>query len=342
MTPATESQLRQQAETGNPHAQLKLSVLLDQRGQHGDALRWLEKAALSGSAHAQHLLGARLLVGRAAPYDPSEGARWVSTAARQGLPRAIALMAVLALVSGDWAAAAKLMSDAAQRGDASAREQMALLGDPASFDWDRWRNLPEPAWQFESPRIGVFRGFLPEAFCGWLIRRARPRLEAVRVKDPMHGGGMHADYRSNEGAGFGLLDSDLIIQMINLRIADVTAEALENQEPTNVLRYRPGEEYRPHHDYISASTRHEQELRLAGQRTTTFLVYLNDDYEGGETSFPELGWRFKGRRGDALVFRNTTVDGEPEPRSLHAGLPPVSGEKWLLSKWIRARPYPLI
>ena len=337
-----EEQLRQLAESGDTHAQLKLSMLLDQRGHHGAALELLKKAAQPGNAEAQFLLGARLLVGRAAPYDPDEGARWISAAARQGMPQALSLMSVLALVSGDWAAAAKLMSEAALRGDARAREQMAILGDGSKFDWERWRARAEPDWQFHAPRIGIITDFLPEVFCDWLVRRARPGLEPVRVKDPRHGGGMHADYRSNQGAGFGLLDSDLIIQMINRRIADATGVPLERQEPTNVLRYRPGEEYRPHNDYISATERHEEELRLAGQRTTTFLVYLNDDYEGGETSFPQLDWRFKGRRGDALVFWNVTADGDPDPRTLHAGLPPTSGEKWLLSKWIRARPYPLI
>jgi prolyl 4-hydroxylase len=69
----------------------------------------------------------------------------------------------------------------------------------------------------------------------------------------------------------------------------------------------------------------------------TFLAYLNDGYVGGETDFPRAGLRFKGAAGDALMFANVDLQGRPEPLSLHAGLPPGSGEKWVLSQWIRDR-----
>jgi hypothetical protein len=70
----------------------------------------------------------------------------------------------------------------------------------------------------------------------------------------------------------------------------------------------------------------------------TFLTYLNDDYEGGETDFPRIGYRYKGRRGDALYFVNVDGAGAPDYRTVHAGLPPASGTKWLLSQWVRSRP----
>jgi predicted 2-oxoglutarate/Fe(II)-dependent dioxygenase YbiX len=187
----------------------------------------------------------------------------------------------------------------------------------------------------------VIEGFIPPAFCKWIIGRAKPKLEAVRVKDPERGA-ERADYRSNSGAGFSLLESDLVLQLVNARVAAAASLPLANQEPTNVLHYLPGEEYRPHHDFITRSPNNEAELNACGQRAVTALVYLNDDYEGGETDFPQLDWRYRGRRGDLLLFWNLTPAGEPEPRTLHAGLPPVSGEKWLYSKWIRQKPYPLL
>ena len=67
----------------------------------------------------------------------------------------------------------------------------------------------------------------------------------------------------------------------------------------------------------------------------TFLLSLNDGYEGGETKFPELQQRWKGRAGNALFFWNVEPDGTPDRRTVHAGLPPASGEKWLLSQWVR-------
>jgi prolyl 4-hydroxylase len=69
----------------------------------------------------------------------------------------------------------------------------------------------------------------------------------------------------------------------------------------------------------------------------TVLVYLSDGFEGGDTAFEQLSFRFRGEPGDAIVFRNVDAAGEPDRRTLHAGLAPSSGEKWVISKWIRDR-----
>ena len=74
-----------------------------------------------------------------------------------------------------------------------------------------------------------------------------------------------------------------------------------------------------------------------GQRVVTFLIYLNEGFEGGEMASPELGRAYKGRKGDAVFFWNVTPDGAADKRTLHAGTPPTQGEKWLFSQWIRFR-----
>jgi prolyl 4-hydroxylase len=334
--------MQQRADSGDAEAQMNLAVMLDNSGLHDQALDWLRKAAGNGHAPAQHVLGARLLVGRAAPFEPNEGARWVQSAAQQGLSEALALMGVLATLSGDWPAAVHHMKGAAARGHDQAAAQIELIGNPSKFDTRQWDAPIVPRVHSESPRIAVLENFIPRTFCEWIIRRARPKLQAVRVRNPIQGGSQEVGYRSNSGAGFSLIESDLVLQMVNARVADVLGVPLSHQEPTNVLHYKPGEEYRPHFDFITPSEKHATELRVGGQRIITLLIYLNDDFEGGETSFPELDWRFKGRTGDALVFWNLTPEGKPDRRTRHAGLPPASGEKWLYSKWVRANPYPLI
>ena len=69
----------------------------------------------------------------------------------------------------------------------------------------------------------------------------------------------------------------------------------------------------------------------------TVLVWLNEGYGGGETAFPELGLTIEPGMGDALIFQNVDAGGRPDPRTRHAGLPVTHGEKWLASRWIRAR-----
>jgi predicted 2-oxoglutarate/Fe(II)-dependent dioxygenase YbiX len=150
--------------------------------------------------------------------------------------------------------------------------------------------------------------------------------------------------RSNSVAGSNALQPDLVLQLANLRIAAAIGEPLSHQEPTNFLHYARGQEYAPHFDFFTQAEEvgFAHEFRTIGQRVATVLVYLNDGYEGGETEFPKLGWRFKGNTGDALIFWNLSATGEREMDSLHAGRPVTKGEKWLLSKWVRQRPVPLI
>lgn len=331
--------LQQRAESGDPGAQMTLAILLDNRGMHEHAVNWLRAAAQGGYSEAQYVLGARLVVGRAAPYEPEEGVKWVSAAANQGMPEAQALMSVLATMAGQWTEATTFMRDAASGGDERAQQQVALLGDPARFDARQWDSLTEVKWLHQAPRVGVLENFIPASFCAWLVQRAKPKLQSAQLKG---GTAAQAGHRTNSGAGFSLLESDFIMQMINARVADAIGIPLQNQEPTNVLHYKNGEEYKPHFDFITASPTNTAELAAVGQRVATVLIYLNDGYQGGETAFPTLNWSFKGKPGDALVFWNVDEAGEPDRRTLHAGAPVTGGEKWLYSKWIRANPYPII
>jgi hypothetical protein len=75
-----------------------------------------------------------------------------------------------------------------------------------------------------------------------------------------------------------------------------------------------------------------------GQRIVSFFVYLNDEYEGGETDFPDLGIRHRGSKGEALYFSNVAESGAPDPRTVHAGSRVTIGDKWLLTQWIRNKP----
>ncbi len=106
-----------------------------------------------------------------------------------------------------------------------------------------------------------------------------------------------------------------------------------------VLHYAVGEEASEHYDFLDpAVPSYAGQIARMGQRVATCLLYLNDGYEGGETEFTSLGLRHRGGTGDALIFFNADADAVPDPRTAHAGRPPTSGEKWVLSQFIRNRP----
>lgn len=154
---------------------------------------------------------------------------------------------------------------------------------------------------------------------------------------------MASSDRSNTGCDFSKIEGDLVLQMTRLRLAVWTGIKPEFQEPPNILHYERGQHYGPHYDFVRVDevSGLQGELTSWGQRRATALVYLNDDYEGGETNFPRLGWSYKGKTGDALLFWNLSEAGEREELSLHAGSPVTRGTKIILSQWIREKVVPV-
>ena len=75
-----------------------------------------------------------------------------------------------------------------------------------------------------------------------------------------------------------------------------------------------------------------------GQRTYTFMCYLNDVEEGGETNFIALNKKFKPKQGTAVIWNNLYRNGIPNPKTLHEACPPVSGDKYVITKWFRSWP----
>jgi hypothetical protein len=128
---------------------------------------------------------------------------------------------------------------------------------------------------------------------------------------------------------------------VRARIAEATGLPVRALEGAVVNRYRPGEEFKPHYDFLEPGAPGvDAELASMGQRLVTFLIWLSDEYEGGETAFPRLGMHFKGRKGDAIYWTNVDRNKQPDERTLHASLPVRTGEKWLLTQLIRGRELP--
>ena len=236
----------------------------------------------------------------------------------------------LAALAGDWAAARRIAS-----GKQATADWRALR---ASVDIDAQTRTPALKIMSASPRVALVEGIASPDLCDWLIERARPRLAPALVYNPDTGGPEHAGVRTNSECPFGANTRDLLFAFLRSRFSTATELPVAAMEQPIVLHYLPGQQFEPHHDYLDAAAPgYAKDIADRGQRVLTLLLCLNDDYEGGETHFPMLGRRFRGRKGNALFFWNVEPNGNTDPRTLHAGLPPTRGEKWLLSQWIRNR-----
>lgn len=190
-----------------------------------------------------------------------------------------------------------------------------------------------------APRVVLFGNLLAAEECEALIELSRGKLERSNVVDRSTGRYQEHPDRTSEGTYFRRAENELIAR-IEARIAELTGCPVERGEPIQVLRYRPGTEYKPHFDYFDpADQGTRQVLAMGGQRVATLIMYLNDVEGGGSTVFPEIGLDVLPRRGNAVFFAYSDDEGRLDSRTLHGGSPVGIGEKWIATKWLRQREY---
>jgi predicted 2-oxoglutarate/Fe(II)-dependent dioxygenase YbiX len=367
MTSITREELERGAAAGDDPAQLALADALDAEGKHTDAVNVLSIAARNGSALAMGRVGARILIGDRAPALPQQAIGLIADAARAGDPDAMVLLATLtavgAYVQRSWSGALDLLQRAAERGSASARGQLAVLASDRSLAAEATASAdasPPEVWRrlratvdvagfsrmspgitlCEGPLIRSFPDFAAPEVCDWLVARAANRLKRaeVYVGDPTKV--KVGESRTNSVGNFWLPEIDLVQLALQLRMAAATGLPYRHMESPTVLHYAVGQEFKDHYDFIDPATpSYEALIARHGERVVTFLVYLNDDYEGGETAFPRLDIAHAGARGEGLYFANALPAGGPDTRALHAGRPPTRGEKWVVSQFIRSHPF---
>lgn len=294
---------------------------------------------------------AALLTGQGAAFNPAQGAAVAEQAAHSGDPACAAIMANLAGAGfgapQSWNTALDWLAHAAELGHDHARAQLALLSGMVGSIAAMRENVDVQAWVaarptqllLARPRIGTARGFLESPLCTWLKQRAEPLQAPARVYNPNTGQPMHHDVRSNTTALFTILETDLPLLMVRRRIAETLAVPPLHLERTSIFRYEPGQRFTRHVDYLDPQqTHYREQIAVHGQRVLTFLVYLNEDFDGGETTFLLIGRKFRGRSGDAVFFYNVGETGDPDQLTAHEGSPPTGGQKWLLSQFIRNKP----
>lgn len=190
-----------------------------------------------------------------------------------------------------------------------------------------------------SPGIWVLKNFLSFSECDHLIQLAEEKLQPSTVVDPETGEYIQVKERSSS-LTFLTLRHDPIVTGIEERIAGLTRLPVENGEAIQILRYRIGEEYKPHFDYFDPEhPGGRKALEKGGQRVATVLMYLSEVEEGGETTFPTVGIDVKPERGNGVLFYSVYSNAQPNPDSLHGSIPVIRGEKWVATKWLRQREY---
>jgi prolyl 4-hydroxylase len=301
------------------------------QGQIGQAVHLITTAAAGGDADALFREAVWKLGGQPIARDLAGARRSLRSAAAIGHQEAALMEAALAAngsgATADWTSALRLLSGNAHP---AAVEQINLLAAMALRDDGTPAEPPAARTVATQPNIRHVSRLFSPAECLHVAQAAADLLHPAVVVDPRTGANVANPVRTSDGAVIGPTRESPVIRALNQRIAAITGTDVAQGEALAVLRYRPGQEFRPHLDAIEG---------VRNQRIRTVLIYLNDDFTGGGTYFAANDLRITPRTGDAVIFDNVRQDGTIDPLARHAGEPVRSGVKWLATRWIRARPF---
>lgn len=196
----------------------------------------------------------------------------------------------------------------------------------------------EVAMRVEKPCVIVFNNVLSDEECAQVIAMATPRLTPSTVIDPVTGKSSVTGYRVSDGMYFRRGENEFLA-MLEARIARLINAPAENGEGLAILRYKVGgDQYHPHYDYFPPQNPgSHKRMAIGGQRVSTLITYLSDVAAGGETFFPRAGISITPKKGSAVYFQYCNAEGRVDPLSYHGGKPILTGEKWIMSKWMRQR-----
>lgn len=130
------------------------------------------------------------------------------------------------------------------------------------------------------------------------------------------------------------------VQRIEAMLAELSGIDPAYGEPLQGQRYAEGQEFKAHTDYFAPDGGDFQKFcALSGNRTWTFMVYLNDVAAGGATRFKLIDKTFQPEAGKLLCWNNRLPDGGVNHATLHHGMKVRKGVKYIITKWYRERPW---
>ncbi len=187
-----------------------------------------------------------------------------------------------------------------------------------------------------SPKVEMLTvpGFLPHALCTELRDLIDANRRPSTIADP------NGDdyFRTSETCD---LDANHpAVQDLEARLFALNGIPIEYGEPVQGQRYEVGNEFKAHTDYFEPSgADFEKYTSVAGNRTWTFMAYLNDVPAGGATRFKVIDKIFQPQQGMLLCWNNHRPDGSLNAATLHHAMKVRKGLKYVITKWYREGPW---
>lgn len=197
------------------------------------------------------------------------------------------------------------------------------------------RLLARPGIQkVPSPKIEmvILRDFLDAGQCSALVALIEAQRRPSTIADPNG----DAYFRTSETCDLDY--GDPAVSALNALLTELSGIDPAYGEPLQGQRYEAGQEFKPHTDFFDPDGQdYVRFCSVAGQRTWTFMIYLNDVTEGGATRFKAIGKTVQPERGKLLAWNNRRPDGSLNPATLHHAMKVRHGLKYVITRWYRER-----
>ena len=185
-----------------------------------------------------------------------------------------------------------------------------------------------------SPKLELFqlRDFLSPEHCSALIELIDANRRPSTIADP------NGDdyFRTSETCD--LDAAEPVVAELEQILAALNGIDPAHGEPVQGQRYDVGQEFKAHTDYFEpGGADFEKFCSKTGQRTWTFMIYLNEVAAGGGTRFKALGKTVQPETGKLLAWNNRLGDATPNPATLHHGMKVRKGVKYIITKWYREK-----
>ena len=175
--------------------------------------------------------------------------------------------------------------------------------------------------------------FLDQQECDDLIALAKSKLRPSEI--PARAGDYYDGFRTSSTCDLPYT-KDPLAKVIDTKIVNALGLGVGEKEVIQAQHYAIGQQFKAHYDYfVPGSEDFKTYSKDGGQRTWTFMIYLNEECEGGQTEFVNLQTSFTPKTGTALVWNNLYPDGMPNENTLHHAHPITKGEKIVITKWFR-------
>lgn len=179
-----------------------------------------------------------------------------------------------------------------------------------------------------SPKLTLFirRAFLPPELCAALIGE----IDAVRRPSTIADANGDAGYRTSETGD--LAAALPVVVEVERRITALTRLDPAHGEPLQGQRYAVGQEFKGHTDYFEPDGVDFQPFcGVAGNRTWTVMVYLNQPEAGGATRFKAVDKIIQPETGKLVTWNNRRPDGSLNPATIHHGMKVRAGMKYVIT-----------